>query len=558
MAEIKQREKVKGTIKTLDKGKIATEKAKSSLVGIKERGENSYDNTNENNANEYAVNRLNAGGKYAVYNSNKIKTKGNNAVRDTKDNFIKTKNKVKTIKSKLTEKKKIKEVKNKIKTSKNIVKDTPKVAKQTIKTTERAKQLAIKTAKTTYNGVKAVFKATVSAVKGIIAGTKALISLLLAGGWIAIIIVVIICLIGLICTSWMGIFFSSESTRTTTMSSVIKEINKEMADKIVEIQNNNPHDDYKIESNQAEWKDVLAIYTVKITKGNNIADVITMDNKKKQELKKIFWDMNSLNYEIKTEKHEQDTIGTLIDNNLKLSENSDFTTLPSNSNTEETTILYIYINSKSIDYMKNKYNFSSEQEKQLEEITSDEFNNLWSAVIYGTYEYNDELADWKQTNKDWSDIKLGTTNSTIGDIGCLVTSIAVLIKKSNVPTNDIYPFNPSTFVIALNNSYGFDEKGNLQYSAISKVVPKFVYQGTVNLNGKTRTEKLYELTKYLEMGYYISAEVYGTTQNNQHWVAIDNISNNTIIMYDPASSATNMWDKYNWSKTSQFIYFSKK
>ena len=67
----------------------------------------------------------------------------------------------------------------------------------------------------------------------------------------------------------------------------------------------------------------------------------------------------------------------------------------------------------------------------------------------------------KQTNKDWSDIKLGTTNSTIGDIGCLVTSIAVLIKKSNVPTNGIYPFNPGTFVIALNNSYGFDEKGNL-------------------------------------------------------------------------------------------------
>ncbi|UKI28286.1 MAG: hypothetical protein L6V78_04815 [Clostridium sp.] len=84
--------------------------------------------------------------------------------------------------------------------------------------------------------LKAVFKATVSAVKGIIAGTKALISLLLAGGWIAVIIIIIICLIGLICTSWMGIFFSSESTGTVPMSSVVKEINKEMADRIVEIQ----------------------------------------------------------------------------------------------------------------------------------------------------------------------------------------------------------------------------------------------------------------------------------------------------------------------------------
>lgn len=91
MSEIKQREKVKGTIKTLDKGRIATDKAKSNIVSIKERGENSYGNTNENSANEYAVNRLSSGGKLAVYNSGKIKTRGNEAVRDTKDNFIRTK-----------------------------------------------------------------------------------------------------------------------------------------------------------------------------------------------------------------------------------------------------------------------------------------------------------------------------------------------------------------------------------------------------------------------------------------------------------------------------------
>lgn len=47
MKEIKKKEKIKGTIKTLDKGKIATDKAKSNIVSIKERGENSYGNTNE-------------------------------------------------------------------------------------------------------------------------------------------------------------------------------------------------------------------------------------------------------------------------------------------------------------------------------------------------------------------------------------------------------------------------------------------------------------------------------------------------------------------------------
>lgn len=368
MSEIKQREKVKGTIKTLDKGKIAVDKAKSSIVGIKEKSENSYGNTNENNANEYAVNRLSAGGKFAVYNSSKIKTKGNNAVRDTKNNIIKTKNTIKTIKSKLTEKKKIKEVKSKIKTSKKVVKDTAKVTKQTVKTTEKARRLAVKTIKTTYNGIKAVFKATVSAVKGIIAGTKALISLLLAGGWIAVIIIIIICLIGLICTSWMGIFFSSESTGTVPMSSVVKEINKEMAEKIVEIQNNNPHDDYKIESDRAEWKDVLAIYTAKVTKGNNSADVITMDEKKKQELKKIFWDMNIVSYEVKDE-------------------NKDTTYEISFDNSQEKMtkkVLYIKITHKTVDEMMNMYFFNSMQKEQIKTSLSDEYASMWSSVIYGT------------------------------------------------------------------------------------------------------------------------------------------------------------------------------
>lgn len=37
MSEIKKREKIKGTIKTLDKGKIITDKTKANIVSIKER-----------------------------------------------------------------------------------------------------------------------------------------------------------------------------------------------------------------------------------------------------------------------------------------------------------------------------------------------------------------------------------------------------------------------------------------------------------------------------------------------------------------------------------------
>jgi len=541
MRDIKTRDSKFKTVKSIDRTIAWTERVKDPLV---------YANKKVKDVSDGETDVLDYGEDKIKYVSNRMKDESIYASKKVgkyaKDKTIKyTKQGINKIKSKIPSENNIEN---------NMIQREKKKLNKII--LEQGKKLAIEGSKKTVEGVKKLSKATISAIKGIMAGIKSLVAILSAGGSIAIIAILVICLISILATSVFGIFFSSDDMDgNTKMKDCIAELNTEMDDKIKQLENAYPHNQVIIKSDKATWKDILSVYSVKVSNGEEGQDVISIDDDKKKMLKEVFWDMNSLDYEIKTEKYESNSIGSLVNTNLELSGNSGFTTLPSNSNTEEETILYIYINSKSVDYMKNRYNFSSEQEKQLKEITSDEFNNLWSSVIYGTYGYTGELADWKQAGKEWSNIKLGTTNSTIGDVGCLVTSIAILIKKSNVPTNDIYPFNPGTFVISLNNSYGFDENGNLQYDAISKVVPKFIYQDTINLNGKTKSEKLYELKKYFEMGYYISAEVYGATPNNQHWVAIDNIDNNTIIMYDPASSDTSMWDKYDWNKTSQFVYF---
>lgn len=180
------------------------------------------------------------------------------------------------------------------------------------------------------------------------------------------------------------------------------------------------------------------------------------------------------------------------------------------------------------------------------------FSMLWSNVIYG--QNSGEYVNWRQTDSRWSSVRLGNTNSTIGQIGCLVTSISVLIDKSGVNT-EITPFNPGIFVEALNKNGGFDDSGNLKYYAIQKVVPRFSFVGNVNLRGKTRKQKMQLINKYISDGYYISAEVKGATSGSQHWVAVMSVSNNIIYMVDPASSSTDMWSSYEWSKTSQFVYF---
>lgn len=537
---IKTKETIKGTIKTIDKGRVITDKAKDTIVSIKEKGDVGYNNTNDNNANEYAINRINNSVRNLVNNSGNIKNTGNKTVRDTKNNFIKTKNKVKNIKTKLTEKKMIKQVKNKIKTSKKVVKEIAKTTKQTIKASERAKQLMVKSVKMTYQGIKVAVKATVSAIKGIIAGTKALISFLLAGGWIALIIIIVICLIGVLLNSHFGIFFSGEKTskNSITMQDVIAECNNEFYDKLQTIQDENEHEEYVLEGKLASWKDMLVIYTVKVSKGINENDVITIDDNKKQIMKDIFWDMNSLSSEVKTE--------TIIEQGVNTDE------LPTEIEKE---VLHIIITSKNAEQMKEEYSFNELQLEQYNELLSDEYSSLWNGIIYSID--SGEYTTWRQSGASWSNIKIGNTTSTIGQIGCLVTSIAVLIEKSEVE-NKLVPFNPGVFVEELNKNNGFDNKGNLQYSAISKVVPNFKYMGIVDLKNRTRTEKLSLIKEYVDRGYYLAVEVKGATEGNQHWVAITDVEGNNIYIVDPASNYTELWPSYDWDKTTQFIYFKVK
>ena len=170
----------------------------------------------------------------------------------------------------------------------------------------------------------------------------------------------------------------------------------------------------------------------------------------------------------------------------------------------------------------------AEEEKFLETIKN-KYDNL-TIIDYEVW-YNDENAELLGKVLDAFDI-----------------------KKSGVPTKDIYPFNPGTFVTALNNVYGFDG-ANLQYGPISKVVPGFVYQDRVMLKGKTKAEKLALIRKYQESGYYLAAEVAGATETSQHWVAIDNVVGDKIYMLDPGSEATDMWKQYDWNLTTQFVYF---
>lgn len=158
-------------------------------------------------------------------------------------------------------------------------------------------------------------------------------------------------------------------------------------------------------------------------------------------------------------------------------------------------------------------------------------------------------ASWKQYQGPWTNIPLGNSSHTIRSAGCLVTSVAMLIAKSGVPTT-IQDFNPGTFVENLNQNGGFS---GANYLWVTPSAPTFKFVDKAYVYGYSKQQKLNKITELQNQGYYIVAEVKGNT--GQHWVAIDSVAGSTIIMMDPGSANTDMWAEYDWRNTSTLAYF---
>ena len=437
MADIKTRDAVKGTIKTIDKAAVASERMKSAYSKIKDKAEQGC-YADENSATEYAADKVSAASERitdeGVHQFNK---QGQKAVKTTKDNIVKAKDKLSEFKQKRaakaaeqrmsgngmqtyrstvshstdkaikganqakktiaqtarsgkktvktaargtvkTTQKSVKTAqatsKAAIKTAEHTAKATQAAAKASVKAAQRAAQAARVTARAAIAAVKAAVKATAAAVKAIIAGTKALIAAIAAGGWIAVIVILVICLIGMLVGSVFGIFFSGEdSGNGMTMQTVVREINTEYDSRLDEIKNENAYDVLEMSGSRAVWKEVLAVYSVKTTTDpDNPQEVATMDDNKKQLLTDIFWEMNKISS--RTESKTETVITETDDGHGNIVQTE---------TTQTRTYLYITVSHKTAEEMVDQYGFDDEQRQMLSELLADENNSLWSQVLYG-------------------------------------------------------------------------------------------------------------------------------------------------------------------------------
>lgn len=552
MADIKVKEIKDKTIKSLNKTKAWTERVKEPIVLLNNK---SKEQLEENNTtSEYGEEQIkfysNRMKNEIIYQSKKV---ANNTTNKLKEEY--KKNKVIKKSDKLNSKF-VKSPTNKIKNTKNNIKNTERTTKESVKISkkvlEQGRKLAIQTTKSTIRTTKAAIKLTVSMIKSIIAAVKSLGAILAAGGTVATIVVIIICLVALLLSSIFGIFFANEG-ENRTMTSVISQINTEVYTKAENQKFLAKADDIIVQSTHSNWKEIISVYSVKYNNDDTEDSSIVMylNEKNISKLRTVFYDFNTIKIDVKTESVEE-PVEEESNNNVNFDNNFQAPIISNKTETKTKTIIYVNVESKTLDQIMNQYKFSNEQKSQVKELLSEEYDELWLNLLYGNNA--GEFVYWRQKNAPWSNILIGNSGKNMGNIGCLVTSIAMLIEKSGANTA-IVPFNPGTFVEALNKNNGFSETGSLQYAAVNKVVPNFQYVGRVMLKDKTQNEKLSLIKEYQDKGYYLAVEVKGDT--GQHWVAVLNVDNG-ITIADPASDGTSLWSTYNWRNTSQFVYFKVK
>ena len=267
-----------------------------------------------------------------------------------------------------------------------------KTAQATAKAAQKAAQAAKATAKATIAGVKAAVRVTIAAVKATIAAVKGLIAAIAAGGWVAVVIILLICLIALIVGSCFGLFFGSDSTGTgTSVTQAVTTLNGEFQAHIQEIEDSNSHDRVEFTSNDGvlsiNWEDVLAVFSAKVTGAEDGAQVASLDDTQVQQMRDIMWEMNAVSSSTRTESHEVEV--TEVDEDGKETTRTETVT---------ETILEISLTHKTAEEMAQQYNFNARQNEYLALMSEPENQNLWAELLGG---FNSGGGQIMNPNTDW-------------------------------------------------------------------------------------------------------------------------------------------------------------
>lgn len=136
------------------------------------------------------------------------------------------------------------------------------------------------------------------------------------------------------------------------------------------------------------------------------------------------------------------------------------------------------------------------------------------------YAVNENLIAYRQDDARWEDDNIGNSRFTMGDSGCIITSIATGISQSKSP------LTPGELNALLTDNNVFDEEGNLQWGMLEQIdgFHVKVYSDITNQN----------IDDCLENGRYPIVKVHRKTLTSyHHYILIIGTENGDYVCMDP-------------------------
>ena len=263
-----------------------------------------------------------------------------------------------------------KTAKTSAKAAKQAAKASAKAAKAGVKMSVRAAQAIKRAAIATVKFIKVAVKALIATAKAVIAGVKALVAAIAAGGWVAVLIIVIIVLVALVAGSIFAIFIPAEQNGITVYD-VMGELDREFHDKEQELLANCQYDVLTYEGEMADWNEIVAIYAVKLNLDTeNPQEIATFDEAKADELRNIYRTMNTVRLETRTETKEVKKQVRDENGNLK-------------EVTETVTTTYVAVKRTGLTALQaaDEYDFTEYQIEMLTMLLDEKNDELWQGLL---------------------------------------------------------------------------------------------------------------------------------------------------------------------------------
>ena len=277
-------------------------------------------------------------------------------------------------------------IKTSAQAAKTTVKATVKTAQATARASARLAQATKAAVKAAVTAAKALAKAAAAAAKAIAAAVKGLIAAIAAGGWVVLIIILVAAVIALILGSAFGLFFTDDLNEGRLKQAIVDTNTKFTAGLQARIDqlSSGGHDsvgvsydgDYDGDGAVVNnWQDVLAVFATKnMYDGEELLD---FDDAKAAAMALVFNHMNEMDIDTRV---KTDSTTAIVDG-----EEVEVTT----------STLYINVTINSMTYIEGAelYRFDEEKRRMLEELMSEDYNELWAELldvdIYGGLSYEE-------------------------------------------------------------------------------------------------------------------------------------------------------------------------